>query len=188
MFYTSACSGHRVLREKIRQIPTDTPGVYCLYDLDDTATYVGQSSDIRSRLRQHFIRQDSSVVSYGRLDLRDIYQVEWWETDQRDQVEQYLLQEYEPYLNFESEVADVEPEAEIPVRSPDGSIQILTSDERQYRAASYNRCRQKMEHMIRMMDKINFAGHSDQTRRTFFEHHRILNENIEAFLGVAKTS
>lgn len=33
-------------------IPTE-PGVYCIYDLDDTPTYAGKTSNLRSRLRQH---------------------------------------------------------------------------------------------------------------------------------------
>jgi hypothetical protein len=177
-----------VLREGIREIPTDTAGVYCLYDLDGEAAYVGQSGDIRSRLRQHFIRQDSSVVSYGRLDIWDIYRIEWWESDHRDSAEQALLRERDPYLNFESEVNTSSSGSPINLDEPDGHFQIIDSEERQYRADPYNRSRQKLEHMTRMIDKIRFAGHSDQTRRTFYEHRRILNENVEEFLGVGDPS
>lgn len=88
-------------------IPTD-PGVYCMFDLDDTPTYAGQTSNLRSRLRQHFVRQDSSVSSYGRLDPWDIASVEWWTTEQTDNAEQDLLGEFQPYLNFAAE-SDAQP-------------------------------------------------------------------------------
>jgi len=39
----------------------NVPGVYVLFDLDEQALYAGQSKTLRSRLEQHFIRQDSSV-------------------------------------------------------------------------------------------------------------------------------
>jgi excinuclease UvrABC nuclease subunit len=90
-----------MLGEKLRDVPTEIPGVYCFYDLDDTPVYVGQSSDIRSRLRQHLVRQDSSVVSYGRLDIWDLSRLEWWETSDKDIAEEALVHKYSPYLNFE---------------------------------------------------------------------------------------
>ncbi|WP_410320857.1 GIY-YIG nuclease family protein [Natronomonas sp.] len=51
--------------------------MYCMYDLDGKPAYAGKTSGLRGRLRQHFIRQDSSVVSYGRLDIWDIAAVDW---------------------------------------------------------------------------------------------------------------
>lgn len=57
------------MRMDLTTVPTG-PGVYCMFDLDDAPAYAGQIGNLRSRLRQHFIRQDSSVSSYGRFDPR----------------------------------------------------------------------------------------------------------------------
>jgi excinuclease UvrABC nuclease subunit len=164
-------------------IPTE-PGVYCMYDLDDTPTYAGQTSNLRSRLRQHFVRQDSSVSSYGRLDPWDIAFVAWWTTDQTDQAEQDLLNTFQPYLNFAAESTTQPPQGEIDVEEPDGTFALISDEEQDFRRQPYNRAKQKIEHINRMVDKIKYANHSDDTRRTLYEHKRILEENLQEFLGV----
>ena len=35
-----------------------------------------------------------------------------------------------------------------------------------------------------MVDKIKLAGHSDDTKRTLYEHHRILKANLAEFLAL----
>lgn len=164
-------------------IPTG-PGVYCMFDLDDTPTYAGQTSNLRSRLRQHFVRQDSSVSSYGRLDPWDIASVAWWTTKQTDQAEQDLLNTFQPYLNFAVESDTQLQQGEIDVEEPDGTFALMSDEEQNFRRQPYNRVKQKIEHINRMVDKIKYADHSDDTRQTLYEHKRILEENLEDFLGV----
>jgi hypothetical protein len=155
-----------------------------MYDLDDTPTYAGQTSNLRNRLRQHFIRQDSSVSSYGRLDPWDIASVAWWNTEQTDDAEQDLLGEFQPYLNFTTE-RDTQPtQGKININDPDGTFTLMSEDEQAFRRQPYNRVKQKIEHINRMVDKIKYANHSDDTRRTLYEHKRILEENLQDFLGV----
>ena len=164
-------------------IPTD-PGVYCMFDLDDTPTYAGQTSNLRNRLRQHFVRQDSSVSSYGRLDPWDIATVAWWTTEQTDRAEQDLLADFEPYLNFAAESDPEAPQGAISTGTPDGTFALMSEEEQSFRRQPYNRVKQKIEHINRMVDKIKFANHSDDTRRTLYEHKRILEQNLQEFLGV----
>lgn len=164
-------------------VPTEE-GVYCMLDLDDTPAYAGQTSNIRSRLRQHFIRQDSSVSSYGRLDPWDIASVAWWTTKQTDQAEQQLLDEFQPYLNFSAENDTHDNQNAIAIEDPDGTFTLISEEEQKFRQQSYNRVKQKIEHINRMVDKIKYANHSDDTRRTLYEHKRILEENLQDFLGV----
>lgn len=173
-----------MISETLGSVPTGTAGVYCMFDLDGEPAYAGQTSALRSRLRQHFIRQDSSVVSYGRLDIWDISYVEWWQTTQQDAAEQQLLSAYTPYLNFDSEVAGGDVKQPISITDPSGTLELLSEDELEFRVQPYNRAKQKLEHLLRMLDKIRLAGHSDRTKRTFYEHNRILQENISEFLGV----
>ncbi|MFC6954769.1 GIY-YIG nuclease family protein [Halorubellus litoreus] len=173
-----------MLGKKLRDVPTGTPGVYCFYDLDDTPAYAGQSSDIRSRLRQHLVRQDSSVVSYGRLDVWDISRLEWWETSDKDVSEEALLHERAPYLNFGDGSKSAVQNAPISLEHPDGEVRLLSQEEQEFREEPYTRSKQKLEHISRMLDKIKLAGHSASTKRTLYEHQRILQTNIAEFLDL----
>lgn len=172
------------LGEKLREVPSGESGVYCMYDLDLNPAYVGQSSDLRSRLRQHFIRQDSSVVSYGRLDIWDISQFDFWQTTHADDAEQFLIHETNPYLNFGEGTRIDQSAIDIDIETPDGTIQLISEGERKLRSKPYNRVKQKLDHLSRMVDKIQFAGHSDKTKRTLYQHQAILEENLSQFLGI----
>lgn len=172
-----------MISEKITSVPTNTAGVYCLFDLDGTAAYAGKSSDLRTRLRQHFIRQDSSAASYGRLDLWDIWFLQWWETEDQYEAEQALLAKYQPYLNFDSELEATQGESSIDTDAPDGRIELMTEQEARFRSQPYNRSKQKLEHISRMLDKIKLADHGDATRATVEEHHQILENHLKDFLG-----
>lgn len=60
----------------------------------------------------------------------------------------------------------------------------MPEDEQEFRRQPYNRVKQKIEHINRMVDKIKYANHSDDARRTLYEHKRILEENLQDSLGV----
>ena len=173
-----------MISQSLKTVPTNTPGIYCMFDLDGEPAYAGQTSKLRSRLRQHFIRQDSSVVSYGRLDIWDIAFVDWWSTPDTDQAEKVLLSEYRPYLNFDAEISAPSETTSIDLNNPDGTMELVSEEELVFRSDPYNRSKQKLEHLLRMMDKIKLAGHSEDTKKTLYEHKRILSENIAEFLGV----
>lgn len=173
-----------MLSESITTVPTGTPGVYCMFDLDGNAAYAGKTSKLRSRLRQHFIRQDSSVVSYGRLDIWDIAYVDWWRTSDTTQAERALLSTYRPYLNFEAEISAPRGSTPIDTDDPDGTIRLVSEEELEFRSEPYNRSKQKLEHLLRMIDKIRLAGHSEETKRTLYAHQSIFQENIAEFLDV----
>ncbi|SEH56294.1 hypothetical protein SAMN05192561_10761 [Halopenitus malekzadehii] len=158
-----------------------------MFDLDDTPAYAGQTSNLRNRLRQHFVRQDSSVSSYGRLDPWDIATVAWWITDQTDRAEQKLLADFEPYLNFADGNNITVQIDTIDTGTPNGTFALMSKDEQSFRRQPYNRVKQKIEHINRMVDKIKYANHSDDTRRTLYEHKRILEQNLEEFLGVEES-
>lgn len=164
-------------------VPTSA-GVYCLFDLDGVPAYAGRTgSSLRSRLRQHFVRQDSSVVSYGRLDIWDISHVDWWKTDDDELCERALIAHFNPYLNNENE-SRIPAEVDVDFSSPDGRVHLLDEEERAFRSQPYNRSKQKLEHLMRMIDKIKYAGHSDSTRETTYAHWAILEDNLSEFLDV----
>lgn len=172
---------------RMSDIPSQ-PGVYRIIDLDGETAYVGQTgSSIRSRLRQHFVRQDSSVVSYGRLDPWDIRQVDWWVTESGEAklAEQQLLSIENPYLNFGQFLPETS-ERIINSDEPNGRFHLVKGQELEFRRKPYYRAKRKLEHMTRMLDKIKFADHSDQTRGSLYEHLAILEENIDSFLDVEK--
>jgi hypothetical protein len=88
------------------------------------------------------------------------------------------------YLNFESGNEVPADTAPIDIDTPEGTLQLISEDELEFRSEPYNRSKQKLEHILRMIDKIKLAGHSEDTKRTVYEHQRILEENISRFLGV----
>lgn len=178
------CLRSIMLGKKLRDVPTNTSGVYCFYDLDDTAAYAGLSSDVRGRLRQHLIRQDSSVVSYGRLDIQDISRVEYWETTDTDAAEDSLIHDQRPYLNFGDGSENSAHNSPIDTGNPDGNIRLISHREQAFREEPYARSKQKLEHISRMIDKIKIAGHSTRTKRTLYEHKQILETNLAVFLGI----
>ncbi|WP_049969015.1 GIY-YIG nuclease family protein [Haloferax prahovense] len=173
-----------MLGEQLKTVPSGESGVYCMFDLDGEPAYAGRSSDLRSRLRQHFVRQDSSVVSYGRLDIWDIGRVDWWQTPHDKDAEEQLLAHYRPYLNFEEVTAVGDVKTHIDPTCPDDSVALASDDEQRFRSEPYNRTKQKLEHISRMVDKIKLSGHSDDTKRTLYEHERILRENLAEFLDI----
>lgn len=174
-----------MIAESLNSVPTGTAGVYCIFDLDGEPAYAGRTSKLRSRLRQHFIRQDSSVVSYGRLDIWDIAYIDWWATQNTEIAEQKVLSKHQPYLNFESEITAPSGTILLDPEIPEGTIELVTEEELQFRSEPYNRSKQKLEHLLRMLDKIKLAGHSDETKKSFYEHQRIFYENVVEFLDIA---
>ena len=55
------------LRDRVNNLPSKS-GVYCFYDVNDEPAYVGKTGrSIKSRLKQHLIKQDSSISSYENL-------------------------------------------------------------------------------------------------------------------------
>jgi hypothetical protein len=72
----------------------------------------------------------------------------------------------------------------INLNEPDGVLDLITEEELEFRSEPYNRSKQKLEHLMRMIDKIRLAGHSEETRKTVYEHQRILQESMSMFLGI----
>ena len=167
----------------LKKVPTQS-GIYCLFDLDGAPAYGGRSSNLRSRLSQHFVRQDSSVVSYGRLDIWDISHVDWWVTEEDKIAEKDLIYHYAPYLNFSDYSSSPEGGPEINFNRPDGRIYLLSDEEREYRSQPFNRAQQKLKHIERMIDKIKYADHSKETQKTVYIHSAILGECLSDFLDI----
>ena len=91
------------ISSKLLTVVPQAPGIYSLYERKDII-YVGIGDDMRKRLRQHFIRRDSSIVTSvgaARLHLEFITRVAWWtceEFEDRNYLEAAELVAFE-YLN-----------------------------------------------------------------------------------------
>jgi hypothetical protein len=68
--------------------------------------------------------------------------------------------------------------------NPDGKIQLVSESELAFRSEPYNRAKQKIDHISRMLDKIKISNHSDKTKKTLYEHQRIFHENLIEFLNI----
>ena len=61
----------------------NSPAVYCLNEKNDVI-YVGISGKLKDRLRQHFVRKDSSITtgtSAASLNPEYVDQITWWTHD-----------------------------------------------------------------------------------------------------------
>jgi excinuclease UvrABC nuclease subunit len=43
-----------MISERLKNVLDGESGVYCMFDLDAEPAYAGQTSNLRSRLKQHF--------------------------------------------------------------------------------------------------------------------------------------
>lgn len=127
------------------------------------------------------------MASHGRLDIWDISHMHWWESESYDRAENHLLNYYSPYLNFQINIKAPSGSSSIQFEDPDGVVYLIDEKEREFRSQPYNRIKQKLDHISRMVDKIKLASHSDDTKRTLYQHQRILQENIDKFLGMERS-
>lgn len=64
-------------------IPTE-PGIYAMYDRNNKAAYVGQSRNLRKRIKDHIVNRDSTAVtrlSPTMLNPDYVYRICWWQCD-----------------------------------------------------------------------------------------------------------
>ncbi|MFB6200136.1 MAG: GIY-YIG nuclease family protein [Candidatus Nanohaloarchaea archaeon] len=169
------------LKEDINDLDNSS-GVYCIYDVDEKPAYVGKTTNgIKNRLRQHFISQTSSLIGHGRLDVWDVYYVEYWKTDNTDDAEKQLISQLKPYLNLGGlgETHEV-----VNPNSPSGKLQVISKEEAKSRKEPYNRAKQKITHIDRMLDKIKKADHGEDVQKVLYEHLDLLEDNLDEFLDV----
>ena len=101
----------------VSDIPTD-PALYALYGgtgRSKHVAYIGISSNLRRRIRHHFIRQDSSVVtgtSAASLDPNLVTHIEWWlhprfaEKSFLQAAELIAFEEFDPALRSRGRVTE----------------------------------------------------------------------------------
>lgn len=101
----------------VGDLPTD-PAIYALYGGTGRGrhvAYVGTSSNLRNRIRQHFVRRDSSIVtgtSAASLNPDLVTRLEWWlherfaDTTARRAAELIALEVFEPALRSRGRVTE----------------------------------------------------------------------------------
>lgn len=132
----------------VSDLPTD-PSIYVLYGGTGRGrhvAYVGLTGDLRSRIRQHFIRRDSSIVtgsSAASLNPDLVTRLVWWlhdrfsDTTARRAAEVIALDKFEPALRSRGNItSDAEALAEKPDfrnemetlfdGEPSGSVEVPT--------------------------------------------------------------
>jgi hypothetical protein len=157
-----------------KKVPSEN-GVYRIHDLDGKSVYVGQalSRGLRSRLREHFTQQNSSVVTQGRIDLLDTWYVDIWSIEDGKDVneaERQLIESEDPIFNREEITGSEEV---INPEMPDEKVYVCSDDEREMRMKPENRIRSKMDHLQRMIDSDGIAIRSlsrDSGRIERMEH------------------
>jgi hypothetical protein len=154
--------------EQVRNVP----GVYLLTDLDDRALYAGRSLRVRTRLQQHFIRQNSSATADGLLDLYDVLCVYVWYCDAVDLVafETAIYSTHNPRWNravprYEGTLPDVR------LDTVDSVIGILDQPEQlAVRRDLLERTEAKLLHLLRAVRKARISGASPEIHMALQAH------------------
>jgi hypothetical protein len=156
----------------------NAPGIYLLVDLDERPLYVGQSTSVGRRMRQHFIVQNSSVTSDGLLDLFEVLRVYIWYCDQEnmDAREAALFQQFPPRWNRASIVHDGVHE-EMRLDDADIVIDLIDSEEELIvRREPLERIEAKLLHLVRGVRKAKISGTSPAIHRALHYHARQLHD------------
>ena len=99
----------------LSRIPKD-PGIYAMYDKSNKVAYVGRSTNLRTRIRQHIIKRNSSVttgVSATVLNPEKISYIKWWvhETFSNENclkaAEQIAFEELDPILRSRNKAKSI---------------------------------------------------------------------------------
>jgi len=148
-----------------------TPGVYLLVDLDGEAAYVGQSGKLRTRLIQHFVRQDSSVTSDGLLDVYEVWKIKGWYVPPASLDEQggVLFTAFQPRWNRRRLLsAPLAPNGDLPV--PDFEIALIDETDLEVRRVPLQRIENKLLHLVRATRKARISGASSSVKRALGLH------------------
>lgn len=92
----------------LSKVNCNKPGIYVMYDKTGKVIYVGSSKNIHKRIKQHIIRQDSSVTtgaSATSLNPEKISSIHWWlhedffDIDRLKAAELIAFDEFKPILS-----------------------------------------------------------------------------------------
>lgn len=165
---------------------TNRAGVYQFVDLDDQVAYVGESSRLRGRLREHVKQFTSTIAGQRRLDYWEIKSIRWWyvpepqeypDGDPREDGEQQLLHTSQntPYLNMGTGEAIDGP---IDPATSDGVLELLSEDEIQERSNPYNRARRKLTFLSELVDYLQWADGEEKVHATLPHHIDVLQRSL----------
>ena len=172
--------------------------IYCLFDLDGNPAYVGRSSEVKTRLGQHFENRTSSIAGDGRLDPWDIQEVYIWYIDRLNNsesdgfsksemkrisnaAEDDIKSHFKPYLDhagLNGATADVNIEP----ADPDQKQSALTQADRKFRRHPFNRMSRKLTHVNNLIEIIRSVNNPEKQLAALEEHWRILEESKDEFV------
>lgn len=143
------------------EVPTE-PGVYCMYDVDGTPVYVGEAhrNSLKGRLKNYFMDQTASAVSYGRLDLHDIWYIDLWttESDTAEAAERLLHEQLNPVFSSATTAEAVNRcTISLNVDTPDAVFYLLTEEEAETRRNYRLRIQQKVKHIETSVSRSEIA-------------------------------
>jgi hypothetical protein len=179
------------------------PGIYLLLDIDMNPLYAGKSKHLRTRIEQHFVRQDSSATADGLLDIYDVVKVVVWyaypkyqlfvEEDASvkermqplDILEAAVCKQFEPRWNRAKPVTWAGPMPKLTIEDADIVVGILDSPEQiAVRREPLERIEAKLLHLMRATRKAKISGASPAVRRALFRH----AEELVALFGAYSKS
>jgi hypothetical protein len=150
----------------------NVPGAYLLLDLDERPLYVGSSKNVRNRLVQHFIRQDSSAAADGVLDPYEVLRVVVWYADGMltNALEAALYHRFRPRWNRAIPPSPT-PLPTLTLDNADVVVEVQdTPEQLALRREPLERIEAKLFHLLRAVRKAKIAGASDGTYNALALH------------------
>ena len=89
-------------RDKIKSLPNE-PGIYVFYGFDGTPLYVGTTKRLRTRLKEHFIQFNSSIIADRTLEPREVAMIRYWlvnDSNEAKRLEKPFISKYQPMYNL----------------------------------------------------------------------------------------
>lgn len=164
------------------------PGVYLLIGLDEEPLYAGKSKKLRTRLEQHFLRQNSSATADGLLDIYEVHKIAVWyayeslalfkDVDDLDEeriqplgiLEASLQKRYKPRWNRQKN-SWLGKHPDLLIEKADVTVDLIDSDaELTVRRQPMQRVETKLLHMLRAVRKARISGASPKVRKALILH------------------
>lgn len=150
----------------------ERPGVHLFLDVDGEALYAGQTTQMRSRLEQHLVRQDSSATADGLLDPFEIVTVVGWYLDDDKDRRKFLAairNQYDPRWN-RGVISEAGPLPTVSLDSADFQIAFQSQAQRDALLVPLVRIEAKLLHLLRATRKARISGSSNSVREALSVH------------------
>lgn len=165
-------------REKALSKMTAQIGVYVLYDLDDVAIYVGQTTavneqGIRGRVQRHLTSARSDIIANRQVDVWEIAYVRTWPESNHgkiDELEAHLYHHFNPNSTLMNGKIPVKPAGAFTIPAPLETVQVISTETIKARRDPSLRLPRQAEHYGQIVSHYLTVKDSAEIARSMVAH------------------